>query len=213
MYSVRTGTSTKSRSSGPHPNPKRPKKPARIEKQKSSSPKTGTAPHKGGERKWRGRLRSERYGVLQQQRHFSFFSLASLAIIWLQPFLGGPLAGHPPLQRSRHCTTVEHALPPTSQPEPFCGLLSCSTKRVPMHLDAAGNSRQAAWVFCHLHHLSSQCPVHGPQNVADQQAFKSPGPCASTEKYPSPPSPTPGCLQQRGTLSVRMRWRSVIGGL
>ncbi|KAK3947247.1 hypothetical protein QBC32DRAFT_328724, partial [Pseudoneurospora amorphoporcata] len=172
-YSVRTGT--KSSPQRATPQLQQPKKPVERAAQKP-------APHPTKGEEMEGASPEERYGLLQQ-RYFSFSSLAFLAIIWLLPFLGGhwspSFSGSP----SRHGTTVERTLPPTSPPEPFCGLrllgktssdASCSSwEQPPTSVNVLPPASS-----------SSQGPVHGPLNLADQQAFKVSRPVCLTEKYP-----------------------------
>lgn len=124
-------------SGGPHSNPS-----DRIEREtkKTAAQKRGPHPTKG-----KGGASPDQAVRRYNNAIFLFFFLPSLvyivvflAIICLLPFLGG--------HWSPSCSgsTVEYALPPTSsQPEPFCGL-SCWTKPVPMHSEAAGNGRRAA---------------------------------------------------------------------
>ncbi|KAH7636044.1 hypothetical protein B0T09DRAFT_32115 [Sordaria sp. MPI-SDFR-AT-0083] len=122
-----------------------------------------------------------------QQRHFSFFSLAFLAIIWLLSFLGGHWSPSFSRSPSRHGTTIEHTLPHTSQPEPFCGLslldkrssdASCSSWEQPP------KKRDHSATACIIFHSSSQGLV--PPKRCQPTSFQVSRPVCLHRKIPQP---------------------------
>ena len=173
--------------------------PGSREKQKNNKPKNGhRTPQRGG--RWGGRDGggvSEASGTECYNTPFFLFFANLLGNHLASTLPWRPLSGHQAFSSgSRHCTTVEHALPPTtSQPEAFFGLSCCWTKR-------SFNAFWSSWeqppssmgVLPPASSSSSQYPVHGPPKRCRPTSFQSLPARVPPPRNPSPPSTTPVVL-------------------